>query len=107
MAATNRPDVLDPALLRPGRFDRRVTVDMPDIKDREEILAVHAKGKPFAKDVAIRRLAERTPGSLVLISRTFSMKRQFSPCAVVKKLVKLKFSKVLKKLFLVQSARVG
>lgn len=62
MAATNRPDVLDPALLRPGRFDRRVTVDMPDIKDREEILAVHSKGKPFAKDVTIRRLAERTPG---------------------------------------------
>lgn len=62
MAATNRPDVLDPALLRPGRFDRRVTVDMPDIKDREEILTVHAVGKPLAKEVTIRRLAERTPG---------------------------------------------
>jgi len=62
MAATNRPDVLDPALLRPGRFDRRVMIDMPDIKDREEILAVHAKGKPLSKDVSIRKFAERTPG---------------------------------------------
>lgn len=62
MAATNRPDVLDPALLRPGRFDRRVTVDLPDIADREEILVVHAKGKKLAKEISIRRLAERTPG---------------------------------------------
>lgn len=62
MAATNRPDVLDPALLRPGRFDRRVVIDMPDIKDREEILAIHAKGKPLAPEVSIRKLAERTPG---------------------------------------------
>ncbi|HLD61044.1 MAG TPA: ATP-dependent zinc metalloprotease FtsH [Patescibacteria group bacterium] len=62
MAATNRPDVLDPALLRPGRFDRRVVIDMPDIKDREEILAVHVKGKPLAADVSIRKIAERTPG---------------------------------------------
>lgn len=62
MAATNRPDVLDPALLRPGRFDRRVTIDMPDIQDREEILTIHAKGKPLASEINIRRLAERTPG---------------------------------------------
>jgi len=62
MAATNRPDVLDPALLRPGRFDRRVTIDMPDIRDREEILAIHAKNKPMAPDVSLRKLAERTPG---------------------------------------------
>jgi len=62
MAATNRPDVLDPALLRPGRFDRRVTIDMPDIKDREEILAIHAKNKPLAPEVSLRKLAERTPG---------------------------------------------
>lgn len=62
MAATNRPDVLDPALLRPGRFDRRVTIDMPDIKDREEILKVHAQGKPIASSVSIRLIAERTPG---------------------------------------------
>jgi len=62
MAATNRPDVLDPALLRPGRFDRRVTIDMPDIKDREEILAIHAVNKPFSTNVSLRKLAERTPG---------------------------------------------
>ncbi|MDP3964518.1 MAG: ATP-dependent zinc metalloprotease FtsH [bacterium] len=62
MAATNRPDVLDPALLRPGRFDRRVMLDMPDISDREEILKVHSKGKPLAEDVDLRMLAERTPG---------------------------------------------
>jgi len=62
IAATNRPDVLDPALLRPGRFDRRVVLDPPDINDREAILKIHAKNKPFAKEVEIRRLAERTPG---------------------------------------------
>lgn len=62
MAATNRPDVLDPALLRPGRFDRQVVLDEPDIADREAILKVHAKKKPLAKDVSIRRVAERTPG---------------------------------------------
>jgi len=62
IAATNRPDVLDPALLRPGRFDRRVVIDEPDIKDREEILKVHARQKPLAKEVSLRRIAERTPG---------------------------------------------
>jgi cell division protease FtsH len=62
MAATNRPDVLDPALLRPGRFDRRVTIDLPDRKDREEILKVHSKEKPFAEDVNLTLIAERTPG---------------------------------------------
>jgi cell division protease FtsH len=62
MAATNRPDVLDPALLRPGRFDRRVTLDLPDRKDREEILTVHSKRKPFAEDVNLHVIAERTPG---------------------------------------------
>lgn len=62
IAATNRPDILDPALLRPGRFDRRVVIDMPDIRDREEILKIHARNKPFAADVAIRAIAERTPG---------------------------------------------
>ena len=62
VAATNRPDVLDPALLRPGRFDRRVVIDMPDIKDREEILVVHAKGKPLTKEVSLKKIAERTPG---------------------------------------------
>jgi len=62
MAATNRPDVLDVALLRPGRFDRRVILDLPDINDRESILEVHSKTKPFAKDVGMRKIAERTPG---------------------------------------------
>lgn len=62
MAATNRPDVLDPALLRPGRFDRRVTLDAPDIKDREEILTIHAKKKPLGEDVNLHVIAERTPG---------------------------------------------
>ena len=61
MAATNRPDVLDPALLRPGRFDRRVTLDLPDRKDREEILLIHARAKPFAEDVNLALIAERTP----------------------------------------------
>ncbi len=62
MAATNRPDVLDPALLRPGRFDRRVVLDPPDINDREEILKIHARKKPLAEDVVLRTIAERTPG---------------------------------------------
>jgi cell division protease FtsH len=62
IAATNRPDVLDPALLRPGRFDRQVTLDLPDADDREAILKVHAKNKPLASQVNIRQIAERTPG---------------------------------------------
>jgi len=62
LAATNRPDVLDPALLRPGRFDRRIILDMPDINDREEILKIHSRGKILVRDVNLRRVAERTPG---------------------------------------------
>ncbi len=62
MAATNRPDVLDPALLRPGRFDRRVVIDLPDRSDREEILKIHARKKPLAEDVNLTTVAERTPG---------------------------------------------
>ncbi len=62
LAATNRPDVLDPALLRPGRFDRRVVLDLPDIIDREEILKIHAKNKSWDRDVNMRTIAERTPG---------------------------------------------
>ncbi|HRY52873.1 MAG TPA: ATP-dependent zinc metalloprotease FtsH [Candidatus Portnoybacteria bacterium] len=62
LAATNRPDILDTALLRPGRFDRRVMLDLPDINDREEILKIHAKNKPVTADVNLRQLAERTPG---------------------------------------------
>lgn len=62
IAATNRPDILDPALLRPGRFDRQVTVDRPDVKGRAEILKVHVRGKPIAKDVDLDILARRSPG---------------------------------------------
>lgn len=62
VAATNRPDILDPALLRPGRFDRRVMIDLPDINEREAILKVHAKNKPLAEGVSLRKVAERTPG---------------------------------------------
>ena len=62
IAATNRPDVLDPALLRPGRFDRQIVVDKPDVRGREAILKVHTKGKPIADDVNLDVLARRTPG---------------------------------------------
>jgi cell division protease FtsH len=62
MAATNRPDILDPALLRPGRFDRHVVIDLPDIKGRKAILEVHAKGKPLAKEVDLEIVAKETPG---------------------------------------------
>jgi cell division protease FtsH len=62
MAATNRPDILDPALLRPGRFDRQVVIDRPDLKGREEILKVHARGKPFSENVSLEVIARRTPG---------------------------------------------
>lgn len=62
IAATNRPDILDPALLRPGRFDRQIVVDRPDIKGRTEILKVHVKGKPMGQDVNLDVIAQRTPG---------------------------------------------
>ena len=62
MAATNRPDVLDPALLRPGRFDRRIILDLPNLREREEILKIHCRDKVLAKDVDLHRVAERTPG---------------------------------------------
>lgn len=62
MAATNRPDILDPALLRPGRFDRRVVLDRPDVRGREEILKVHVRGKPLDQDVNLTTLAKATPG---------------------------------------------
>ncbi len=62
IAATNRPDILDPALLRPGRFDRRVILDSPDIRGREAILEVHARGKPLAPDVDLKTIAKATPG---------------------------------------------
>jgi len=62
IAATNRPDILDPALLRPGRFDRRVVLDMPDMKEREDILKIHAQNKKLSNDVNLKMLTERTPG---------------------------------------------
>ncbi|MFA5829585.1 MAG: ATP-dependent zinc metalloprotease FtsH [Candidatus Gracilibacteria bacterium] len=62
MAATNRPDVLDPALLRPGRFDRRIVVDVPDMEDREAILKVHGRNKPLAKECDLLKIAQHTPG---------------------------------------------
>jgi cell division protease FtsH len=62
IAATNRPDILDPALLRPGRFDRQITVEPPDLEGREKILQVHARGKPLAPEVDLRAVARRTPG---------------------------------------------
>ena len=62
IAATNRSDVLDPALLRPGRFDRKVLVGQPDVKGREAILRVHAKNKPLASDVNLKVVAQQTPG---------------------------------------------
>ena len=62
MAATNRPDILDPALLRPGRFDRHIVIDLPDIKGRKAILEIHARGKPLAKEVNFETIAKETPG---------------------------------------------
>jgi len=62
IAATNRPDVLDPALVRPGRFDRRVALELPDVKGRQAILSIHSRGKPFTKDVAWEKIAKRTVG---------------------------------------------
>jgi len=62
LAATNRPDILDSALLRPGRFDRKIVLDPPDVHDREEIIAIHSKGKPLGGNVDLKEIAERTPG---------------------------------------------
>ncbi|MEE8422495.1 MAG: AAA family ATPase, partial [Dehalococcoidia bacterium] len=62
LASTNRPDILDPALLRPGRFDRRVTLDLPDVKGRRAVLDVHSKGKPFETSVSLETVAKQTPG---------------------------------------------
>ena len=62
VAATNRPDILDPALLRPGRFDRQITVDRPDVNGREAVLRVHARNKPLDGSVDLKAIAQRTPG---------------------------------------------
>jgi cell division protease FtsH len=79
IAATNRPDILDPALLRPGRFDRQITVDRPDRKGRAKILEVHTRGKPLAKDIEVDALAGQTPASRAPISPTSSTRRRCSP----------------------------
>ena len=81
LAATNRPDVLDSALLRPGRFDRQVTVDLPDVAGRVRILKVHARGKTIGKDVDFDKVARRTPASPAPRCRTFSTRRRSSPRA--------------------------
>ena len=62
ISATNRPDMLDPALVRPGRFDRRVTISLPDLTDRQEIIKIHLRGKPYSQDVSVEKLAKRTVG---------------------------------------------
>ena len=62
IAATNRPDILDPALLRPGRFDRQITVDRPDVNGREAVLKVHARNKPLDENINLRAIVTRTPG---------------------------------------------
>ena len=79
MAATNRKDILDPAILRPGRFDRDVIVGRPDVGGREEILKVHARNKPLGDDVDLKQIAQTTAGfSEEQILRTFSMKLRSS-----------------------------
>ena len=81
IAATNRPDVLDPALLRPGRFDRQVVVPLPDIRGREQILKVHMRRVPLGDDVDASILARGTPAFRARISRTSSTRRHCSPRA--------------------------
>ncbi|GMA22923.1 hypothetical protein GCM10025864_06820 [Luteimicrobium album] len=81
IAATNRPDILDPALLRPGRFDRQVAVEAPDLKGREAILRVHAQGKPMVPEIDLAVVARRTPASRVPTSRTCSTRPRCSPRA--------------------------
>lgn len=94
MAATNRPDILDPALLRPGRFDRQITVDRPDVKGREAVLKVHARNKPLDDSVDLGVIARRTPGFTGLIWKTYSMKRHFwLPVATRKKFQRTKSMK--------------
>ncbi len=87
IAATNRPDILDPALMRPGRFDRQVTMDRPDIKGREEILKVHVKGKPVSPDVDLNDIARSTPGFVGATSRIWSMKPRFWQPVGTKKVI--------------------
>jgi cell division protease FtsH len=81
IAATNRPDVLDPALLRPGRFDRQVVVGLPDVRGREQILKVHMRRVPLAPDIDAAIIARGTPASPVRIWRTWSTKLRCLPLA--------------------------
>ena len=85
IAATNRPDILDPALLRPGRFDRQIVVDRPDRNGRRKILEVHSKGKPLAPVIDLDALAAGTPGSPAPISPTSSTRRRCSLLAAARK----------------------
>ncbi len=88
LAATNRPDILDPALLRPGRFDRRVILDLPDLNDREAILKIHAEGKVLEKNIDLRKVAIRTPGfSGADLANLDERSRHLSPRGVSKKAV--------------------
>ncbi len=85
LAATNRPDVLDAALLRPGRFDRRVTVPPPDKVGRAAILKVHTQGVPLAADVDLKEIAASTPGLVGADLATWSMKRRSSPLGATRR----------------------
>ena len=85
MAATNRSDVLDPALLRPGRFDRKILVGRPDVKGREAILKVHAKNKPLAKDVDLKMIAKQTPGFVGADLENLLMKLHYKLLVVIRK----------------------
>jgi len=85
IAATNRPDVLDPALLRPGRFDRQVILDRPDIAGRRSILEVHSRGKPLEGDISIENLARQTPGFSALIWKIWSTNRRYWPRGAARK----------------------
>lgn len=108
IAATNRSDVLDPALLRPGRFDRQIVVDVPDVKGREKILRVHAENKPMADDVDLSRLAKLTPGFTGAVFPTFSMMLLFCPLVVIRASLTIKkFRKAWSALLLALSVRVA
>lgn len=101
MAATNRPDVLDPALLRPGRFDRRITLDLPDMKAREEILEVHTKNKPLESSVKLRQIAQKTPGvSGADLANIANEAAIFAARANRKKLIQADFHEAVEKIAL-------
>ena len=108
IAATNRPDILDPALLRPGRFDRRIILDLPDINDREEILKIHSRGKILNRDINLRRAAERTPGfSGADLANLMNEAAILAARKAARKLFNKTFLIQLKKFFWAQSAAAG